>query len=33
MLTSMLERPILLRRARLADGALLSCLALVLLAS
>ena len=33
MLGSMLERPILLRRARLADGALLTCLALVLLAS
>ncbi len=33
MLTSMLERPILLRRARLADGALLTCLALVLLVS
>jgi hypothetical protein len=33
MLTSMLERPILLRRARLADGALLTCLALVLLAA
>ncbi len=32
MLTSMLERPILLRRARLADGALLAGLALALLA-
>ena len=33
MLTSMLERPVLLRRARLADAALLTCLALVLLGS
>ncbi len=33
MLTSMLERPILLRRARLADGALLTCLAVALLAA